>query len=90
MKTADFEKAIDALGVQGLEIDEFKMAANSGGQVNLVYGHTSALTIIWDESGRAFSTSLYQETESFIEFDSGKALSGRRIKRDTSFDLKFE
>ena len=90
MRVAEFEKAIISLGVNGLVIDEFKMAANGGGQVSLVNGHTTELTLVWDESGRAFSTSLFQERESFIEFDSGKAMTGRRLKRDKSFDLKFE
>ena len=39
MRVAEFEKAIIALGVDGLEIDEFKMVANSGGQVRQVNGH---------------------------------------------------
>lgn len=90
MRVAEFEKAIIALGVDGLEIDEFKMAANSGGQVRQANGHTKELTLLWDESGRAFSTPINQKSESFIEFGSGKAISGRRLKRDTSFDLKFE
>ena len=90
MRVAEFEKAIIALGVDGLGIDEFKMATDGGGQVRYVNGHTKDLTLIWDESGRAFSTSIYQESESFIEFDSGKAMTGRRLKRDTRFDLKLE
>ena len=36
MRVKDFEIAIDALSVDGLEIDEFKMAANSGGHVRQV------------------------------------------------------
>ena len=90
MRVAEFEKAIIALCVDGLEIDEFKMTANSGGQVRQANGHTKELTLLWDESGRAFSTPIDQESESFIEFGSGKAISGRRLKRDKSFDLKFE
>ena len=89
MSVAEFEKAIIALGVDGLGIDEFKMATDGGGQVRYVNGHTKDLILIWDESGRAFSTSIYKERESFIEFDSGKAVT-RRLKRDTRFDLKLE
>lgn len=89
MKVQDFENAIVALCVNGLEIDEFKMAANSGGQVRQVNGHTKELILLWDESGRAFSTPVDQESETFIEFDSGKAISGRRLKRDKSFDLNL-
>lgn len=90
MIVAEFEKAIISLGVDALVIDEFKMAANGGGQVRQANGHTKELTLLWDESGRAFSTPVDQESETFIEFDSGKAISGRRLKRDKSFDLKFE
>lgn len=90
MRVAEYEKAIIALGVDGLEIDEFKMVANSGGQVRQVNGHTKALTLLWDKYGTAFSTSIHQKSESFIEFGSGKTVLGRRLKRDTRFDLKFE
>ena len=90
MRVKDFESAIEALSVEGLKIDEFKMSANSGGHVHQVNGHTKELTLLWDESGRAFSTPIDQESENFIEFGSGKVISGRKLKRDTSFDLKFE
>ena len=90
MRVKDFESAIEALSVEGLKIDEFKMSANSGGHVHQVNGHTKELTLLWDESGRAFSTPFDQESESFIEFRSGKTMRGRRLKRDYSFDLKFE
>lgn len=90
MKTIDFERAIDALAVQGLEIDEVKMKADSGGQVRQVNGHTDTLDIIWDDLGRAFTTPKNQETEEFIEFGSGRAAEGRRLKRDAGFDLKFD
>ena len=90
MRVAEFEKTIMALGVDGLGIDEFKMAADGGGQVRQVNGHTKALTLLWDESGRAFSTPIDQVSEQFIELGSGKAISGRRLRRDTTFDLKFE
>lgn len=90
MKTKDFEKAIEALCVQGLEIDEVKTKDESGGCVLQVNGHTDTLTVVWDELGRAFTTPKDQETEEFIEFGSGKAIEGRRLKRDADFDLKFE
>lgn len=90
MKINDFEKAIEALCVDGLVIDEMKMKANGGGHVNQANGHTDALTIVWDESGRAFTTSNQEEKEEFIGFNSGKTVIGRRLKRDTVYDLKFE
>lgn len=90
MKVQDFERAIEALCVDGLEIDEVKMAANSGGHVSQVNGHTGMLIVLWDEGGRAFTAPSTQKNEDFIEFGSGKVVTGRRLKRDKEFDLKFE
>lgn len=90
MKTEDFEKAIDALCVQGLKIDEVKMKTDSGGHVHQVNGHTDTLKVVWDGYGRAFTMTNDQEIEEFIELGSGKAVNGRRLKRDAEFDLKFE
>jgi len=90
MRTGDFEKAIETLCVHGLEIDEIKMKANGGGQVWQVNGHTDTLTVVWDDSGRAYSTPKDQAVETFIKMGSGKAVEGRRLKRDAEFDLKFE
>lgn len=90
MKVRDYERAIDALCVHGLVIDEIKMQGDEGGQVRQVYGHTDTLTVLWDESGRAFTAPANQECEDFIEFGSGKIVTGRRLERSTGFDLKFE
>lgn len=90
MKTSDFEKAIESLCVQGLEIDEVKMKTNSGGHVHQVNGHTNKLKVVWDGSGRAFTMANDQECEGFIELGTGKAVNGYRLKRDAEFDLKFE
>ena len=90
MKETEFKNAIIALGVDGLEIDEFKMTPNSDDQVRQANGHTKELTLLWDEFGRAFSTPINQKSESFVEFGSGKVVPGRRLKRDTSLDLKFD
>jgi len=90
MRIKDFEKAIDELCVEELVIDEVKMKANSGGQVRQVNGHTRTLTVVWDEIGRAFTASLEQKNEDFIELSSGKAVSGRRLKHAHEFDLKFD
>jgi hypothetical protein len=90
MRIKDFEKAIDALCVQGLVIDEVKMKADGGGHVRQVNGHTATLIVVWDELGRGFTTPQEQKNEEFIEIGSGKAVTGRRLKRDTEFDLKFD
>jgi hypothetical protein len=90
MKTKDFEMAIDALCVQDVVIDEMKMKANSGGHIRQVNGHTTKLNVVWDEMGRAFTTPRHQESEEFIEMDSGKAVAGFRLERDSDFDLKFD
>ena len=90
MRIRDFEQAIDELCVEGLVIDEMKMRADSGGHVRQVNGHTRMLTVVWDELGRTFTTPQERESEEFIEIGSGKAVTGRRLKRDPEFDLKFD
>lgn len=89
MSITFFEKAIEALCVQGLEIDEVKMKADSGGHVRQVNGHTDTLLVVWDELGRAFTTPKNRGTEEFVDLGSGKATFGKRLKRDNKFDLKF-
>lgn len=86
MKIKDFETAICALDCP-IELDEVKL---QGGHVRQVNGHTATLTVVWDETGRAFTTPLAQESEEFIELGSGRTVAGRRIKRDAKFDLKFD
>lgn len=89
MKTADFEKAILALG-DDIVIDEMKLRHSNVRQVN---GHTDKLLIVWDEYGRGFSTGKSKKGEIFFtEGDNGKVTSvkGIPLERDTLFDLKFE
>ena len=90
MKVRDFEKAIEALCVDRLVIDEMKMKADSGGEVCQVNGHRDALGLLWDSNGRAYSYSTMDETEEFIESGSGRSVLGKRLQRDTAYDLKFE
>lgn len=90
MRVAEFEKAIDALCVQGLVIDEMKLKANGDGHVRQVNGHTIKLKVVWDEFGRAFTIPQKQKSEVFIEIGSGKAVSGRRLKRTPEFDIKSD
>ena len=77
MKIADFERAIDALGVQGLEILEMKTP--NGADVHECYAK-------WDESGRGFSFEQEDDIEGCISSDHASYLDYRR---DKDFDLKF-
>lgn len=86
MKVQDFEKAIVALNCS-IVLDEVKLQE---GQVRQFNGHKEGLQIVWDESGRAFTCTDDQESEEFIAEGSGKSVIGRRLKRDSEFDLKFE
>ena len=86
MKIQEYERAIESLGCR-IEIDEMKL---KGGRVRQVNGHTETLIVIWDELGRGFSMPAGQDTESFADLDSQQIVAGRRLERDSSFDLKFE
>ena len=86
MRVQDFEQAIEALNCN-IEIDEMKIRH---GQVRQVNGHTSGLKVVWDELGRAFSMPFDQDAEEFIDVDSGSIVNGRRLERDSNFDLKFQ
>lgn len=89
MKTAEFEKAILALG-SDIVIDEVKLRHSGVRQVN---GHTDKLLVVWDEYGRGFSAEKNRETEVFLtDNDDGHITSakGVAIARDTSFDLNFD
>ena len=86
MKVQDFEKAIEALKCS-IVLDEVKL---QNGQVRQFNGHKEGLQIVWDESGRAFTCADDQESEEFIVAGSGKSVMGRRLKRDSEFDLKFD
>lgn len=86
MKIADFEKAIDALGVQGLEILEMKTP--NGADVRECYAKMGELVWLkWDESGRGFSFEQEDDIEGCISSDHAAYLDYRR---DKDFDLKFE
>ena len=88
MRVADFEKAIGALGVQGLEITEMRMSAIRGGQVNSVYGRLGDLTFVWwDSNGRGFRFDINPHEEGCYVVSSPEFLEYRRAEE---FDLKFE
>ena len=86
MKIKDFEKAIEALGVNGLEISKFSLDINGG--VAAVYGRMGESTfLMWDHNGRGFSVTLNFDLEGvepprypqYLDYD-----------RDADFDLKFD
>jgi hypothetical protein len=89
MKVKDFERAINALGTD-VTIDEMKLCHSDVRQVN---AHTDNQLVVWDEGGKAFSASKNGEYWMFLtEGDDGNiaGMSGVPVRRDKSFDLKFE
>lgn len=85
MNTSDFEKAIDALGVQGLELTKFSYGINR--QVVAVYGRMGQLTFLkWDMSGRGFRFEINPNLEGCITVSHPEYLDYRR---DADFDLRF-
>jgi len=86
MKIVDFEKAIDALGVQGLEILEFKTP--NGSEVRECFAKMGDLVWLkWDASGRGFRFDQESDVEGCISSDHAAYLDYRR---DKDFDLKFD
>lgn len=86
MKTRDFERAIEALGVSGLEVTKFSYGVN--GQVVAVYGQMGELEYLkWDGSGRGFVFEIDPNIEGCVCVSRPEYLDYRR---DAAFDLKFE
>lgn len=86
MHTRDFERAIEALGVSGLEIKKFSYGINKG--VVAVYAQLGALTFLkWDNGGRAFRFDICENEEGQYNVSHPEYLDYRR---DADFDLKFE
>ena len=85
MNNKDFERAIDALGVQGLEVTKYSYGIN--GQVVAVYGRMGQLTFLkWDVSGRGFRFEIDPNMEGGINVSLPEYLDYRR---DADFDLRF-
>lgn len=85
MKTEDFERAIEALGVQGLELTKFSYQLNGG--VAAVYARLGHMTFLrWDASGRAFRFDINMNVEGSINISYPEYLDYRR---DKDFDLTF-
>ena len=85
MKTKDFEKAIEALGVQGLEILKFSYQVNGG--VAAVYARMGELTYLkWDAHGRGFTFDFNPDQECCVVVHPEYLC----YSRDADFDLKFD
>ena len=85
MKTKDFETAIAALNV-GIVIDEMKLRHSD---VRQVIAHQGSKGIVWDEHGRAFTTSI--EKEAYIApNEDGLSVKGYSLNRNKLYDLKFD
>ena len=84
MRTKDFEKAIDALNL-GIVIDEMKLRHSN---VRQVTGHLENEGVIWNEKGKAFSTT-FERRESK---DNGELVGvlGKSLERNSFYDLKFD
>ena len=85
MRTTDFEKAIDALGVQGLEVKKFSYGNSQVAAVYAQMGENKYL--MWDASGRGFIYDVDPDAEirtieKFPEY--------LDYRRDAEFDLTFE
>lgn len=86
MNTKDFEKAIELLGVQRLEILKFSYQLNGG--VAAVYARMGELTFLkWDANGRGFCFDLDESMEGCVTDQHPEYLDYRR---DADFDLTFE
>lgn len=86
MRIKDFEKAIEALGVSGLEIIRFSNDINGG--VDAAYGRMGELTFLkWDHMGRGFRFDIDEDMEGFVSVQYPQYLDYRR---DADFDLRFD
>lgn len=85
MRTEDFERAIEALGVQDLTVLKYSYQLNGG--VAAVYGRMGALTFLkWDVSGRGFRFDLNEHEEGCVNDGYPEYLD---YQRDKDFDLTF-
>lgn len=87
MKTKDFETAIAALNV-GIVIDEIKLRHSD---VRQVIAHQGSKGIVWDEYGRAFTTSIEKEVYIAPNEDGiWESVKGYPLNRNKLYDLKFD
>ena len=87
MKTKDFETAIAALNL-GIVIDEMKIRHSD---VRQVIAHQGDKDIVWDEYGRAFTTSIEKEVYIAPNEDGiWERVKGYPLNRNKLYDLKFD
>ena len=87
MKTKDFETAIAALNA-GMVIDEMKLRHSD---VRQVIAHQGSKGIVWDEYGRAFTTSIEKEVYIAPNEDGiWERVKGYPLNRNKLYDLKFD
>ena len=85
MSKRDFEQAIEALGVQGLEVLKYGYQLNGG--VGAVYARMGELTyVMWDAQGRGFSFEINPNVEGCTVVSRPEYLDYRR---DADFDPDF-
>lgn len=85
MTTEKFEKAIEALSIQGLEL--IRISKQLNGDVAAAYAKMGELTWIkWDHMGRGFRFEQPADIEGCISSDNVMYLA---YDRDSYLDLKF-
>lgn len=85
MKVQDFERAIIEMNCS-IVLDEVKIHK---GHVRRFYGHKDCLLIMWDESGRGYSTMLNTVEKTEVRHDTHKGVAESCYDRDVVYDLKF-
>lgn len=85
MRTADFEKAIEAMGCEALKM-VIQAPGSANSCVKAAYGQQKGrLTyVMWDETGRAF---VYSQAEGSEDCVSEYNLASLPYERDAKFDL---
>ena len=85
MKTRDFEKAIDALAMEGLVKDEVTLRR---GSVTMFYAHIGSKLLKWGPFGACYSCEFWLKNpkETTLVHRHIRAASWRRTKM---YDLKF-
>jgi len=87
MKIKDFETAIAALNAD-IVIDEMKLRHSD---VRQVIAHQGDKGIVWDEHGRAFTTSIEKEVYIAPNEDGiWERVKGYPLNRNKLYDLKFD
>ena len=91
MRTIDFEKAIEALGVDGLEVTKFSYGRKR--RVQAVYARMGERTFLkWDDTGRGYCFDAEEEFDgegqAFVPVANHPEFLDYRP--DADFDLRFD